>query len=125
MTLLDIEGIINDTQCEINGMPWRITCGYMGDGFYVQLRYDEPDIETGVMEEQHARKWYLSSFSCKSEVVQTILKACLTSAEHMIREHFIYRGARIYGPHFSVDKLADDINQGWLTQEYRDAKPTE
>jgi hypothetical protein len=29
----------------------------------------------------------------------------LTSAEHIVREHFTYKGVRIFAPHFDVDAL--------------------
>lgn len=105
MTWKELNEIVSDIACGVGGVNWRIKCGLMGDGFYVQLRYIEEDIETGNPEDQHGRKWYVSSHSVKSEVVQTVLKACLTSAEHMIREHFTYQRVRIFGPHFDVDEL--------------------
>ena len=40
-----------------------------------------------------------------SELVQTALKCVLTSLEHEAREHFTYRGAAIFGPHFDVEAL--------------------
>ncbi len=60
---------------------------------------------------QTTRKWRLSRYMTKSELIQTALKCVLTSAEHQVREHFLYRQKRVYGPHFDVDKLweiADD-----------------
>lgn len=77
----------------------------MGDGFYVQLWYIEPDVDTGDMSEQYGRKWYVSRHATKSEIVQTMLLAALTSAEHRVREHFKYSGERVFMPHFSVDDL--------------------
>jgi hypothetical protein len=35
------------------------------------------------------------------------LKCLLTSAEHRIREHFLYRGERVFGPHYDVDALVE------------------
>ncbi len=72
---------------------------------YLQAEYEESDIVTGKPERQHTRKWYLSEHAVKSEIVQTALKCVLTSAEHRVREHFLYRGARVFGPHFDVDAL--------------------
>lgn len=40
-----------------------------------------------------------------SEFVQTVFKAFLTSYEHRARESFLFRGRRVFGPHFNVDKL--------------------
>lgn len=112
MILGELKAILADIKCEVGGTNWNIDAGNMGHGFYVQLRYVEADIDTGNPEDQHGRKWYVSSHSTKSEVVQTVLKACLTSAEHMIREHFTYRGVRIFGPHFDVDKLVQLASEG-------------
>ena len=54
---------------------------------------------------QYTRKWPLSQYMVKSEVVQTALKCVLTSVEHRVREHFLYKGERIFGPHFDVEAL--------------------
>lgn len=75
-----------------------------GDGFLIQLHYWEPDVDTGKREEQKARKWFISQHSTESEIVQTALLACLTSAEHRVREHFKYKGKRLFGPHIDVNK---------------------
>ncbi len=40
-----------------------------------------------------------------SEVVQTALLCALTSAEHRVREHFLYKGERVFGPHFDIEGL--------------------
>jgi hypothetical protein len=72
---------------------------------YLQATYVEPDIVTGASEVQHTRKWQLSQHMTKSEFVQTAFKCCITSMEHRTREHFRYKSAAIFGPHFDVDAL--------------------
>lgn len=72
---------------------------------YLQALYQEPDIVTGEASEQKTRKWQLSEFMVKSEIVQTAFKCILTSAEHTVREHFLYRGERVFGPHFDIEAL--------------------
>lgn len=67
--------------------------------------YREGDIVTGDIKDQHTRKWLLSEHMVKSELIQTAFKCYLTSLEHRAREHFLYRGRRIFGPHFDVDSL--------------------
>jgi hypothetical protein len=54
---------------------------------------------------QHGRRWWLSEHMTRSEIVQTALMAVLAAEEHEVREHFRYRGAAIFGPHFDVDQL--------------------
>ncbi len=86
--------------------------GYMGqsDGeyrnfFYLQVRFPDADLMTGEIEMQHGRKWILSKYMTKSEIVTTAFKAIMTAEEHEIREKFRYRGRMIFGPHFNVDAL--------------------
>lgn len=70
-----------------------------GDRAYLQARFRADDQEWG------GRKWLLSPHMTKSEVVQTALKAVLTAVEHEAREHFLYRGRAVFGPHYDVDAL--------------------
>lgn len=76
-----------------------------GGALYLQAMYVAPDITTGELEAQYTRKWQLSQHMTKSEFVQTVFKCCLTSYEHRAREAFLYRGVRVYGPHFDVEAL--------------------
>lgn len=77
------------------------------DGFYVQMHYLEEDIDSSDKEPtvQTTRKWYVSRHATPSEVVQTLLKCALTSAEHRVREHFLVDGVRVFGPHLDIDQL--------------------
>lgn len=94
-----------------------------GDGYLLQLQYNDLDVETGRMERQHGRKWYVSPYSTKSEIVRSVLKACLTSMEHITREHFTFRGQRIFGPHLDVDNLVELAKTRKLKLERRDPLP--
>lgn len=120
MTFTELKDILQQIKCSVGGMSWNVYAATMGStGFYIQLRYVENDIETGDPADQHGRKWYVSAHSTKSEVVQTVLKACLTSAEHMVREHFTYQGVRVFGPHFDVDQLVGLALRGPLGRDVR------
>lgn len=83
-----------------------------GGASFLQITYAEADVETGQMEEQRGRKWFISEHATRGEVVQTALKAALTSAEHRVREHFTYKGERIFGPHFDLDALVELASAG-------------
>jgi hypothetical protein len=89
---------------EVSYPGYTITA-HEGERWYVQGTFVEPDTMTGVPTKMFTRKWYISKHSVKSEIVQTLLKLVITSAEHHVREHFLYRGRRIFGPHYSVDAL--------------------
>lgn len=66
--------------------PPRVGTGVI----YVQQRYMEPDINTGVMAEQRARVWVVPEDATESQVVQICFGAALASAEHQVREFFTY-----------------------------------
>ena len=59
-----------------------------------------------------SRKWRLSRWMVKSEVINTCFMAVMAAEEHEIRERFKYRGQAIYGPHYNVDVLAEARRKG-------------
>lgn len=86
-----------------------------GDGYLVQLVYDEADVdhpEDPTPIEQHARKWYISPYATETEVVETVFKAARVSMDHVLKEHFLYKGRRIYSPHFSVEARIEMCDKG-------------
>ena len=74
-------------------------------GVFLQAKYVESDAYSGVPEMQFTRKWILSPHMTDSEIVQTVFKCCYTSFEHRCREFFLYKGKRIFGPHFDIEDL--------------------
>jgi len=80
--------------------PFRtFRIGELGDGHYLQVVFNA-DGKTW-----HGRKWYISPHAIPAEIVQTALKAALTSAEHEVREHFLYQGRAVFGPHLDLGAL--------------------
>lgn len=57
------------------------------------------------------RKWRLSPYMVKSEVVQTVWAAYEAWVIHEARESFHYKGVTIFGPHFDVDALVGIADQ--------------
>ncbi len=101
MTIEDIRAIVRD----VKHPGYIFEVNDKAGVALLSASYREPDVHTGRMATQKTRKWYVSLHSTKSEIVQTCLKCILTSMEHRAREHFTYRGERIYGPHFDCDSL--------------------
>lgn len=102
-TKAEIEAIVS--QIRVPGKALRVL--EKGDGFLLQLTYVEPDVWTGVPEEQHARKWYVSAHATETEIVETAWAAAQRSALHQLAEHFTYRGRLVYSPHFDVGRRID------------------
>lgn len=119
MTIYEMRQIINEIEFE----DYSFDIVEDGDKAFLQASYYEADIITGEPELQKTRKWYLSPHQVKSELVQTAFKCVMTSMEHRTREHFLYRGKRVFGPHFDVDALWQICKDGRLDYRgRRDAK---
>lgn len=73
-------------------------------GFHMWISGIEPDSYTGRMEVQEGRKWFISNKCTPSDVVRTAFKATSTWAEHEARETFKFKGARVFSPHFDLNK---------------------
>lgn len=84
-------------------------------GIHLQGFFKARDATTYVGWRNHStRKWLLSPYMTKSEIVQTAFKCVLTAVEHEAREFFTYKGKPIFGPHFDVDALRDLAEVGAL-----------
>lgn len=105
--------------CDIDFLDREFVLLKKGDGYLLQIRYMEKCVDTGKLMEQHGRKWYISPHMTTSEIVQTALKACLTSMEHVTRENFYYKGERIFGPHHDVDTMVMLAKENRLKQDKR------
>jgi L-rhamnose mutarotase len=92
---------------EVSFMDREFHLGEKNGVLFLQMRYMDKDVDTGQLEEQFCRKWQLSRYMTKSELVQTAFKAALTSQEHIAREFFRYKGAAVFGPHYDVDQLVE------------------
>lgn len=75
-------------------------------GWLVYAHFMAPcSVEGGAPRPWNTRKWYLSQYSCESEVVGTLFLLVMTSLEHEAREHFKYQDVTVYDPHLPVREL--------------------
>lgn len=81
---------------------------------YLQVYFGADCSVDGEAKAWRGRKWYLSSHMVKSEIVQTAFAAVLMAVEHEAREHFLYRGRAVFGPHFDVDALWNVATEEFL-----------
>ena len=85
-----------------------LECRGTSDDYDVLLhvRFMAPDNENGGEPTlQKGRKWFLSRFSCPTEVIQTAWAAVHRAELHEIQEQFLYRGVSIWNNHVDVDAL--------------------
>lgn len=89
---------------------WSLRVGQDGDRLFLQWHFLAPDCKTGQMQEQAARKWFLSPHMTAGELVQTAFAAVLAAEEHEAREFFLYDSARVFNPHLSLAALVSRAN---------------
>lgn len=107
-TINELAAIIRDVEF----MDRNIRIGEMGSGYFIQVQYVEKDIVTGELELQKARKWYVSPYSTDTEIVESAFAACCRSMMHVAKEHFIYKGHRVYSPHFDIETRLEICAKG-------------
>lgn len=85
--------------------------------FYFQIEAVRLDTFTGKPGTGRGGKAYLSEEATDSELVQTIFGLYDFYCHHEVRETFLWRGRRVFGPHV-------DINAHWEVAERYDTRPT-
>lgn len=107
MTLEALQKVLSSVRYK----DWRFVAGLTETkAMYLQVQFMAPDPKNplpGVRLPQHGRKWYISRYAVRSEVVNTALKAVLTAEEHEAREAFLYKGEPIFQTHYDVDELVN------------------
>ena len=105
----DIESILS--QISIGDL--KLNLRYDGKRPYLQVACNNgTDTKTGNPASWTGRKWMLSRFMCRTEIVRTAYKAYMAAIKHEAQEIFKYKNAAIYSPHFNVEVLADIYSHG-------------
>lgn len=93
---------------EIRYTNWDILVRQYGDGRpYIQVQFDAPCSNTGIIERQYCRKHALSLYMTNSEIIRTAYKAVRDAVLHEMDEEFRFRGERIMSPHMDYEKLVE------------------
>lgn len=93
---------IRYTLDDISYLDWKLYLGDMGDGWYLQVQFEAADSETGEVEKQHCRKWYLSPHMTRTEILDTAFLAYQRGVLHEFEENFKYKGRPVRNPHISI-----------------------
>ena len=102
MTFNEIEKIVADIKYKDWSFVVKTFHDHPQSPIYLQVYFKDCDSESW-----SGRKWHVSGYATKSEIVQTALKAVLTAEEHEAREKFLYQGKSVFGPHIDVEQLID------------------
>ncbi|SRR5581483_10871770 len=105
LTLEDLQKILSLISYGDDHSDYAFEAIEDNENLFIRAFYNERDVVTGKLETQYTRKWHIEYDNELGQVVQTAFKCVLTSIEHRVREHFLYRGRNIFGPHFDLDHL--------------------
>lgn len=131
MSAVSSKALFEEYLRDVRYLDWQFNVDVDGDSrCFLQVAFFEFDSgadssvepRTGEKTLQKGRKWLLSPYMTKSEVVQTAFKAVITAVEHEARENFRYKSKPIFGPHFNVDRLLEICNLGEAALEIK-SKP--
>jgi len=75
-----------------------------GDNFTVCVTYWENNVDTGHHEKQESRRWLIKHNACETEIVDTAFACVMRSYDHVVQEHFMYDGYRVFSPHFDLQQ---------------------
>jgi hypothetical protein len=91
---------------------WKFYLDERDGGFLLQIKFNDIDVESGKVELQSCRKWYLSSWSTDTEVVRTAYKAVCAAEDHERDEKFRYHGVQVFNPHIDIFDVVAAMQQG-------------
>ncbi len=114
------EEVLNKISYNRHGSTWSLKLHLDDTRYYLQVHCsgiegsDDPDDGPWT-----GRKWLLSPYMVRSEIVRTAYKAVMAAEEHEIQEKFRYRGVAVLGPHLHMDELVDLIQEKKLHDDTR------
>lgn len=86
---------------------WAIVVREKHNVPFLRVEFWAESTKTGEQELQVGRPWMLTGDMTDDQVVRTALAAVLAAEEHEAREQFTFGGRPIFGPHMSLDWLAN------------------
>lgn len=92
---------------DIRYKDWEFHIKEKNGVMFLQIQFMAPDNFSGAPERQYCRKWQLSEWMTKTELVRTAFLAVIQAERHEIEEGFKYRGEAIFNSHLSADALAE------------------
>lgn len=104
LTFEEAKHIVSECDCH----PYTLRFEHLRDHrdvWYIQVSKIRRDVVTGEQGVGSGAKYLVSPHSTPEEVRQKCLAACIVFAEHEVREHFLWRGRQIFGPHMNHQKL--------------------
>lgn len=110
MNLADIQKITARITSVLFGVQFKMYAALDakgGDRVYIQAHFTALCTHTGVKQDWHGRKWYLSEHMTVDEIIKTCYAAFKTAVEHEVMESFKVDGIILFNPHLNYERLLE------------------
>lgn len=108
-SIQDTRDLLKRIKMSMFGKKFTIRCEvdniYEDGRVFLQVVYFAACTKTGEEQEWHGRKWYLSNYMTKDEVVKTCFTAFKAVIEHEIMEGFTVDNKVLFNPHVDFEEL--------------------
>jgi len=94
-----VSNVIRQIKC----LDYTFLVSIESDLVFLRLSYPEKDIHTGQITAQFSRRWVIEYSDSDTKIVETAFAAVQRSMRHRSKEWFLYKGRRVYSPHFSLE----------------------
>lgn len=108
MEIKEIKALLSRVSCEALGMEFDILVERdkeYGHRIYLQIGYVAPCSKTSVYGVWRGRKWYLSKYMTKDEIIKTAYAAFEAAVKHEVMEGFKVDGKILFNPHVDFEAL--------------------
>ena len=114
-SIMTIQRLLKRIKLSVLGLPLHIYVNrdqrHVNGRLYLQVAYNAPCTKTGMVQTWKGRKWYLSEFMTRDEVVKTAYAAFKAAVEHEVMEGFTIDGKVLFNPHVSFEALLSITDQ--------------
>lgn len=114
-TIQETRDLLKRIKMSLFGKEFKIRCEVdnKNDGgrLFIQVVYDNACNKTGVEQEWHGRKYYLSDYMTQDEVVKTCFVAFQACINHEVMEGFTVDNIVLFNPHVNFEELLKISNK--------------
>lgn len=114
-SLDEIRSLLKRVNLSVLGKQFSLRCEvdnkFDAGRIFIQVVYFTGCNKTGVEQEWHGRKFYLSDHMTSDEIIKTSFVAFKSSVEHEVMEGFTVDGIVLFNPHVNFEELLKVSNK--------------
>lgn len=101
-----VDSVITDIKYHAG---YIVKTGVTNNSVWFEVEHWRADTLTGIDGWGKGGKRWVNPAWSNSDIVRAVFGAIKAYDEHEVREAFLYRGQRVFGPHMDLDALVDHL----------------